>query len=98
MMTAREGQNRQRGVMTAAEGAITDRLGRGDAIPFGPGACYRPGCWHAKVWHSVLNRRHPCELCDCERCADWEGASGLSPVKASAPVVELALFSLEEVS
>lgn len=53
------------GVMTPAEGMLTDRLARGEAVPGGPGACARPGCGHAKVWHSATNRRHPCEQCNC---------------------------------
>jgi hypothetical protein len=30
--------------MTAAEGAMTDRLARGESVPGGPGACARAGC------------------------------------------------------
>lgn len=49
--------------MTPAEGAATDRLAHGEAVPGGPGACGT--CHHAKVWHSHTNRNHPCERCDC---------------------------------
>lgn len=46
----------------------TDALAHGQAVPGGPGAC--ADCHHAKVWHSVTNRRHPCERCGCQRYAE----------------------------
>lgn len=51
--------------MTPAEGELTDRIARGEAVEGGPGACTRPGCAHGRVWHSSSNRQHPCERCEC---------------------------------
>ena len=67
-------------MMTPAEGAATDRLAHGEAVPGGPGACGR--CHHAKVWHSATNRTHPCELCECPSFA--------VPAAAALAAAELA--------
>ena len=56
-------------MMTQLEGALTDRLSRGEAAPGGPGACGQEGCAHAKVWHSRYGK-HPCERCDCPSYQD----------------------------
>jgi predicted XRE-type DNA-binding protein len=50
---------------SADQGEATDRLGRGESVPGGPGACARPGCGHAKVQHNAGNRVRECERCDC---------------------------------
>src|ERR1700733_6287860 len=52
-------------MMTKAEGIVTDRLAQGEAVPGAPGACDRPGCAHAKVWHNPRNRTRECQQCDC---------------------------------
>lgn len=55
---------RRTGTMTAAEGAATDRLARGEAVPGGPGACAGPSCAHGRPWHSRHGKRR-CERCPC---------------------------------
>jgi Protein of unknown function (DUF3631) len=50
--------------MTPEEGAITDRLARGEAVPGGPGACGRDGCWHQQLWHDRTSTK-PCRKCGC---------------------------------
>jgi len=46
-----------------ADGALLDRLARGEAVPGGPGACANPiGCHHAKVWHTPKTGTQPCEI------------------------------------
>lgn len=52
-----------------SEGQLVDQLARGESVPGGPGACTRPGCGHAKVWHNPGNRVHECERCECGRFA-----------------------------
>lgn len=39
-----------------------ERLGRGESVPNGPGACI---CGHAKVWHKPRTRDRACERCGC---------------------------------
>ena len=56
-----------RGLMTRAAGVLIDRLARGESVHFGPGACYRPECGHAKVWHNPRNRTYECMKCGCGR-------------------------------
>ena len=53
--------------MTPAEGAATDRLAHGQAVPGGPGACT---CHHAKVWHTPKTSTRPCEVNGCS-CTTW---------------------------
>lgn len=72
----------QRGEMTRAQGRVTDRLSRGEAVRNGPGACARPGCYHAKIWHEHANRRRPCERCDCP---GFTTDATAAPVPSSAP-------------
>jgi hypothetical protein len=40
-----------------------ERLGRGEAVPGGPGAC--ASCHHGHPWHTPKTRRRPCERCGC---------------------------------
>lgn len=46
--------------ITAAEGAILDRLAHGEPVPGGPGACAH--CHHALVWHTPKTTTQPCEI------------------------------------
>jgi hypothetical protein len=50
--------------MTPEEGIVTDRLARGEAVPGGPGACGRDGCWHQMLWHDRHGEK-PCRRCGC---------------------------------
>jgi hypothetical protein len=50
--------------MTPEEGIVTDRLARGEAVPGGPGACGRDGCWHQMLWHDRPGTK-PCRRCSC---------------------------------
>jgi hypothetical protein len=54
-------------MMTEEEGIQGDQLGRGEAVPGGPGACDRPGCAHLTLWHGEHGRYRgrPCQQCDC---------------------------------
>jgi hypothetical protein len=52
---------------TDHEGAMQDRLSRGEAVPGGPGACDRDGCAHLTLWHGEHGRYRgrPCQQCSC---------------------------------
>jgi len=49
--------------LTAEQGAVIDRLARGEAVPGARGAC--ASCHHARVWHAHADRNHPCGRCQC---------------------------------
>lgn len=71
-----------------AELEATDRLAHGASEPGGPGACGRPGCGHAKVWHGHTDRRRPCERCGC---ASWITA----PELELSPAGQLDLYGAD---
>lgn len=50
-----------------------ERLGRGESVPGGIGACARPGCAHSKPWHTPDDPRRPCEQCPCEAFQETAG-------------------------
>ena len=57
--------------MSAGEGALADRLARGEPAAGHPSACAsQPGCWHAKVRHRHAGTASPCEIPGCP-CLDY---------------------------
>lgn len=91
--------------MTPFEGALTDRVARGEPVPEHPSTCTSAPfrCWHGKIWHKGRSGRlGPCEVpgCRCLMFVPQEPCQAMpAPRGGTAPGIvadELMLFEASE--